>query len=930
MEFRYKSLILTALATCCALFGRAQGTVRGEVTDGKTGEALIGATVLVKGTTNGTVTDYDGQFEIKMPAQPGTLVVSYSGFLTTDVPVAAGAGRLKIRLDENAIEIKGVEIVGQRISEKQKSAPLTVEALDAVAVKETPQASVYNALGNLKGVDLTTASLGFTIINTRGFNSTSPVRSLQIIDGVDNQAPGLNFSLGNFLGCSDLDIQGVDLIVGASSAFYGPNAFNGVISMQTKNPFNNRGISASVKGGERNMLEGSIRWADSWKNKAGTGTPTQNGNPGGWDKVNVYGDEFFSLNNFNNWSPRSDYPGLGVYHRTGYREVDLVDYNTRNYKASAALHFRTNPAAGDASPELVFASSFCNGTTVYQGDNRFSLRNIQFFQGRVEWLKKDKWFIRAYGTRDDAGKSYDPYFTALRLQNAAKGDSDWSLNYSLYWANNFRQKAKELGYPQPEIVWLPGQPFPTLQFDKDAALAWEANNHDLLVGWHKEASDYANKAYSQAAGSIDFYQPGTARFDSAFNTVRNTLSSEGGTRFYDKSSLYHLQAERKFTPKFFDVLTIGGHLRLYTPVSKGTIFSDTTTKLSSMEMGAYFGLEKAFFDKRFRASATIRADKNLEDVYHNIDGLDREKASFFVATPAASIVWKPRPNNFFRASFSSALRNPTLTDKYLQLNVGRAILAGNIQGRDSLATIQSFLDAVNSAVPDYTKLQYFNIKPVRPEKVQTMEVGYRTTLFSKLYLDGSYYYSFYNRFLGYNIGLDVDLENTGAGGLPTVQAYRYAANSTSRVTTQGFAAGFNFYFGEFYALSGNYSFNKLNTQTDDPIVPAFNTPKHKYNLGLNGRDMPLRIGKPGKFWGWALAYKWIDGFEYEGSPQFTGGVPGYDLLDAQVNCRIPKLNSTIKLGATNLLNKKNYQVYGGPRIGRLAYVSYVYEFFEKN
>ena len=91
-----------------------------------------------------------------------------------------------------------------------------MEQLDAIAIKETPAISFYNGLGNLKGVDMTTASLGFTIINTRGFNSTSPVRSLQIIDGVDNQAPGLNFSLGNFLGVSELDINGVELIAGAS------------------------------------------------------------------------------------------------------------------------------------------------------------------------------------------------------------------------------------------------------------------------------------------------------------------------------------------------------------------------------------------------------------------------------------------------------------------------------------------------------------------------------------------------------------------------------------------------------------------------------------------------------------------------------------------------------------------------------------------
>src|SRR5690625_7232099 len=105
--------------------------------------------------------------------------------------------------------------------------------MEILAMKQAPAVNFYDGMGALKDIDLTAASLGFKVINTRGFNSTSPVRSLQIIDGVDNQAPGLNFSLGNFLGASELDLQKVDVIVGASSAYYGPNAFNGEIGRES-------------------------------------------------------------------------------------------------------------------------------------------------------------------------------------------------------------------------------------------------------------------------------------------------------------------------------------------------------------------------------------------------------------------------------------------------------------------------------------------------------------------------------------------------------------------------------------------------------------------------------------------------------------------------------------------------------------------------
>ena len=162
--------------------------------------------------------------------------ISYTGYESIQVLVTDATEFIRTKLSETSILIEAVQVTGSRILDKQKESPLTVESMDLLSIRSTPSANFYDGLGAMKEVDMTTASLGFKVINTRGFNSTSPVRSLQIIDGIDNQAPGLNFSLGNFLGSSELDVLKVDIIVGASSAFYGPNAFNGVISMETKNP----------------------------------------------------------------------------------------------------------------------------------------------------------------------------------------------------------------------------------------------------------------------------------------------------------------------------------------------------------------------------------------------------------------------------------------------------------------------------------------------------------------------------------------------------------------------------------------------------------------------------------------------------------------------------------------------------------------------
>jgi outer membrane cobalamin receptor len=368
-----------------------------------------------------------------------TLLITYLGYKPLELEVSKNKSNIDVLLEENVVTSKAALVQSSRLTEKQKEAPLTVESMDLISIKQTSAANFYEGLGQLKGVDLTAASIGFKVINTRGFNSTSPVRSLQLIDGVDNQAPGLNFSLGNFLGSSEIDVQKVDLIVGASSAFFGPNAFNGVISMQTRNPFNSAGLTVMSKVGERGLFESAIRYARVYKNKNGidkfafktnifymraydweatnmAATPQSTvgiNNPGGYDAVNRYGDENFDPrgNNSSDKNGRVNYPGLGIWHRKGYEEKDLVDYNTKNLKLASALHYRINP-----STELIYAFNMGNGTTVYQGDNRYSLKDILFFQNRLE-LKGENWFVRAYSTHEDAGNSYDAVFTAQLLQD---------------------------------------------------------------------------------------------------------------------------------------------------------------------------------------------------------------------------------------------------------------------------------------------------------------------------------------------------------------------------------------------------------------------------------------------------------------------------------------------------------------------------------
>lgn len=923
-------------------FCNAQYILKGKVTDKKNNDELPGATIKVKGTNIATSSGRGGLFSVEVKKFPVTLQVKYIGYDNFELKINSfTSSLLKIELNEKEEDIQEIEIKSSRITEKEKESPITVESMGSKQIKEAAASTFYEGLGNMKGVDITAASLGFRVVNTRGFNSTSPVRSLQLIDGVDNQSPGLNFSLGNFLGACELDLKKVDIISGASSAFYGPNAFNGVISMESKNPFESKGLTIQSKIGERQMREFCFRLAQVIKGKNGKEklaykicyfgmsaydweaknyNPSSDskkglGNPGRFDAINIYGDEVTSYgNDFTDPESQRTYPGLGIIYRDGYKETDLVDYNTHNNKFNAAVHYKITPKT-----ELIYAFNMGGGTTVYQGENRYSLKNIRFWQNRLEWQKKDKFFIRIYSTNEDAGDSYDAVFTAMRLNEAIDNNVHWYDTYRTFWAYpgfGFKGKVKALpGYPEwlvsdsiSKEEWVAKKLTPFLDFYKDS-----------LIKWHEMNLNNVNRY------SYKKYAPGSERFDSMFNDIVTRKFNDRGTRFYDKSALYNFQAEYKFKTKLGDIVT-GVSGRIYRPDSRGTIFKDTAgLKITSYEYGVYSGIDKKFSNNHWKVNVTSRLDKN-----QNFN---------FLFSPAASILYLPRKEHNFRFTISRAIRNPTLADQYLYYNIGRAILIGNLSGFDSLITLES-LDEWRENL-DVSKIVYRKVAPISPEKVLTFECGYKAELFKSLFIDMGYYYSIYTDFIGYNIGA---VAKFGTGGFPVggIQVYRLAANSEDKVSTTGFNLGYSYFFKK-YSFTGNYSYNTINLRnTDDPIVPAFNTPKNKFNLGFSGRECKLPFSDYKRF-GFGVSYKWIEGFEFTGSPQFTGFIRSYDMFDAQINYFFPKQYLTVKIGGSNLFgitplfrdgesNKlkamftnTNTQVYGGPYVGRLAYISLLFE-----
>lgn len=904
---RLLSALLPLLFSILSFSVSAQ-KVTGIIKDKVTRSALIGATVAEKGTTNGTITDFNGAFELKVDlSTPKILVISYLGYKTLEIEVSDKKRHLDLVLEENIVVSQEVVISASRISEKLQESPVTVERMNVAAIKETPAVGFYEGLANLKGVDMTSASLGFKVINTRGFNSTSPVRTLQLIDGMDNQAPGLNFALGNFVGSSELDVESVELIVGANSATYGPNAFNGVINMTTKDPFKYRGLNVLVKGGahsEGPLVETAVRYANVYREKLGfkvnvsyltakdfearnyepidpRNTILQNPRNDlyGYDAINTYGEVAKNIRLKMNEEGDGDTafadPNKIIF-RTGYREKDLTDgYNTKSLKLNGALHYKIYKELTAS-----YTYNFGTGSTIYQGENRYNIKDIKFRQHKLQ-LQDERLTLKAYTTLEDAGKSYDIVFTAFKLLESVKSNSSWFADFDrAYW------EARQSGKTP----------------DESLAIA-------------REKADGVGIAFPTDKA---YLKPGTPEFEEEFNKiVSNPSFKSGGTRFQDHSALRHYEARYDFDlSKLYKHLPhsfiIGSSYRKYDPESFGTIFEDTLNvkgdeeqgfkDISSSETGFYASAEKKLLKERIRIIGSLRSDIRAYDD----SKIKRKYDPTF--SPALSTVFKVRKNDFLRLTYTTAVRNPTLQDQFLFYNIGLIILSGNREGK-SIILREDFRKVLERGAHDST--DFTQVSAIEPEQVQTVEIGYKGILADRVYLDASYYYSWYENFIGHLIGF----QNSRPG---YYQAYRVSANSKGIVTTQGLSFGLNCYFRKNYSLMGNYTFSELVQRDEsDPLIPNYNTPKHKFNIGIAGRDI--------KKFGFNVIYKFVQGFDYTGSPQFTGYIPSYGLLDTQVNYKWTAWNTTLKFGVSNLLDNVHFEAYGAPYVGRFSYFSINYE-----
>lgn len=943
-----KKLLLVAFAMFSSVLMFAQTSISGTVTDAD-GEPLPGANIKVERKSVGTTTDFDGKFMLNVAdVPPFNIEVSMLGYKTLTVAITKNNQIVSASLIENATSLDEVVVSASRTPERIMESPVTVERMDIRAIRNTSSPSFYDGLENLKGVDINSNSLTFKSVNTRGFATFSNERFMQLVDGMDNSSPALNFAIGNLLGMSELDVKTVELLPGASSALYGANAFNGIMFMTSKSPFDDQGISYVLKtgitsqkaAGDNNYVDTSIRmahafsdffaakatlsylkgtewYAEDYRDEVNSSSTSHSGNPG-YNGLNVYGDEVGTTLNWDTLAGGLPPGTLGSTRvtRTGYSDNDVMDNSAKSVKLGVSLNYRP---LGNDRVEVIWNSKFGTGNTIYQGQNRYNIKNFYLAQHKLE-VRGKNFFVRGYTTTEDAGDSYDTRFAAININRQWKSDAQWFQEY----AGAYLGALAGIGVP--------------------------GGNHDA----------------ARAFADRNRLKPGTAGFDAAKAKVTADPNLLTGSKFQDETKLYHADANLNLRDYIdFAEVQVGGSYRQYSLNSFGTIFTDYDGPINYNEYGVYVQGQKKFMEDRLKVTASGRYDKA-----ENFKGNVSPRLSFAYAAGEDK-------NHNFRASIQTGFRNPTTQDQYIGLDSGGGILIGTAPDNLERYQSQPFALSINPALAGYINavggtsigatqilsgtmaynnswsassigaflasgnpadLKKSDIDFVKPEHVTAFEVGYRGVI-EGFTIDVNAYYNKYKDFIASenavaplygNVALtdavDLGPVTGGASGVTPIalialsngdfKGIAFDSNSDADINSYGLGLGVTKKVLNGFNLGFNYSFAKFTEKgaSNSDFEAGFNTPEHKFKMQFGKTDLM-------KNFGFNVNFRWQDSFLWQSS-FYDGVVDARSVIDAQVNYRMPKMKSILKVGGANLGGKEYFSAPGVGAIGSQYYISW--------
>lgn len=699
--------------------------------------------------------------------------------------------------------------------------------------------------------------------------------------------------------------------------------------MRTKDPFTYQGLSAQARIGVNHLDEEyadphalydfSVRYAKSFNERfafkinasyftgldwyatnytdvdPGTPLADRGENNPARNALNIYGDD-----------SATDIPGVGRVSRTGYEERYLMDYNVYSLKLNGALHYRFTD-----NIELVYQYNYNQGTAAYTGSNRFQLNNFNFQQHRLE-MKGSNYFVRAYASLEDSHDSYNGKGLGQLINQT------WVRDLS----------GNVVSADEADAMWY-------TRYEE----AFNGNVENVEGGNHPAARSFADQGR---------YLPGTPAFD---EQKERLVATQGlaGAGILSQSKLYHLEGQYDFSNLVSTVdILVGGNFRMYDMFTNGTLYDDIDNKITIKEGGVFGQLSKRVLAEKLKLTASLRYDKN-----QNFDGR---------LTPRGSAVFAVAENHNFRTSYQSGFRNPTPGDQYIKLNAGPITILGGVPDNSrgmgvyentfTTASLDPFFNAyypayygalqggaspaeANEQAINQAKdlLVKSNVPYIKPERVQTFEIGYKGVFAKKLFVDANYYFSSYNDFILNQVVMQPQHAVLGDDGTVNPEAaadlldestrhlFQLYTNANDRVTAQGATLGLTFLLPRNFTLGVNGTWADFNLRNADANeIPRFNTPKFRTTVMMGNSSIAKNLG-------FNVAWRWQDTFEWYGTfnQMRPGTIDAYSIVDAQVSYKVLPLKSTVKVGANNIFNHQVYQAYGSPSIGAVYFVSVIFD-----
>jgi outer membrane receptor protein involved in Fe transport len=981
MRKSYRCLAAWLLALFFSNVALAQTvTVSGTVRNSLTKETVPAATVRVKGTSQATFTDANGNFSLNVAKLPVTLIISSAEFIEQEINVTDASRPVSVDFVVNTQMGQEVVVSATRTAQRSLDAPVTVERMGPAQLRNLAAPSYYEAITNLKGVDVHTASLTFRTVTTRGFVSSGNTRLNQLIDGMDNQAPGLNFSVGSVVGLTELDVDNIEILSGASSALYGSGGINGTVLINSKNPFKYQGFSLNIKQGIMHVdrkqqakaapfYDWALRWAkafnnkfafkiagelikgsdwqaDDFRNKQQIGIlskvvgGTRSSDPN-FNGINMYGDEtsasmegfaFFVQDQTRRGVLAAGGPDLVLAANSYFGvpgnplfpgAIGLNPYPTNTQVATFLSLFpaQLQPAVQQMLPFYIGLNrGYFHGASIsrtgYEEENLVDYNTLN--------VKLTGGLH--YKITENIEASINSYFgTGTTVYTGADRYSLRNLKIAQHKAEIKSKNWFARAYTTQENAGESYNATALGAFLNEAyrpSSVWFPTYIATFSETRRQAGPLLSDItiHNSARATVDAGRllPGTPAFDAAVKQIRSTPIRKGGALFLDKSDLYAAEGQLNFS----DALGFSETVEFIAGTNWKQWVMNSQGTIFADTADKIKVNEFGIFGQLKKA---LLDDVLTLSVAGRYDKQTNYDGKF---TPRITAVVKVAKDNNLRFSYQTAYRFPTNQNQYISLVTGSGTLIGHLREFQDYYKLSSTLPGYTAAsvlayrggpIADSSKLQRATYRDVVPETVKSFEVGYKGLLRKKLLVDGYVYYSIYDNFL---INEAVVQSRQG----PLWQIYSpfsstnvsYVQNSTQEVKALGWGLGIEYALPRNFNLYGNIYSDELR---DVPAgaVTFFNAPKYRFNIGLRNDNIF-------KNFGFNVVVKWQDNNYYEGT-FVTGTLPYFAWVDGQVTYRPTGSKSTFRIGGTNLGNNYYRTGFGSPAVGGLYYASYGYNIF---